>query len=64
MAADSGDIEVWHLVAPGNTLESSASLSSGHHDMVLNLCVTNEGKEDGGRVISAGADGRYDIINI
>lgn len=55
---------MWHVVAPGNTLESSASLSSGHHDMVLDLCVTNEGKEDGGRVISAGADGRYDIIVI
>lgn len=59
VAADSGDLEIWEVVAPGNALSNSSGLSGGHDDMVLTVCVTRvkEEDEEGESIISGGGDG-------
>lgn len=66
-ATDSGDLEIWQLIAPGNELENKGNLAAGHDEMVLCVGVTCEGEEEGRRVISGGADGRvilWDMITM
>ena len=56
-ACDSGELEMWNCVQPGNTLELQGSLRS-HDDMVLCLCRLGGVAWGGVRVVSGGADGR------
>lgn len=53
---DSGVLEVWSYVAPGNDLEHVRVFESAHDEMVLCVGVTCDG---GKSVLSGGGDGKY-----
>ena len=53
LALDSGELEIWQVTLPGNTLDCVATLSGGHHDMALCLNVL-----ENNNIISGGANGR------
>ena len=53
LALDSGELEIWQVTLPGNTMDCAATLSGGHHDMALCLNVL-----ENNTMLSGGANGR------
>ncbi len=58
VGSDSGHVEVWSLVSPGNELENNNLLDLYHDGMVLCISITCDG-ENGRCILSGGGDGRY-----